>query len=154
MALNMPPPPLRSPRETLGGYVILPRLIDKIRLHARGKLPPEYIGQLLKPGLSLDGRFLTFTELDGKQLRGAILAVASDEEVLAIVARHSELRTDDEKKWWADDIAAYRPSAEGVALRQQLYPELAAQVDIGSLSAFDMIDMDEGRIPIIKFGSQ
>ncbi|MDC4227500.1 MAG: DUF5069 domain-containing protein [Candidatus Manganitrophus sp.] len=27
---------LRSPRERLGGYLLLPRLIDKVRLHAQG----------------------------------------------------------------------------------------------------------------------
>ena len=55
---------IRSPRETLGGYVILPRLIDKVRLHAQGSLPEDYVGQLLMPVPALDGRFLVFTGLD------------------------------------------------------------------------------------------
>src|ERR1051326_9597077 len=32
----------RSPRETMAGWVYLPRFIDKIRLHLAGKLPPDY----------------------------------------------------------------------------------------------------------------
>ncbi|MBX3320511.1 MAG: DUF5069 domain-containing protein [Nitrospira sp.] len=38
---------LRSPRARLGGYVLLPRLIDKVRLQTRGQLPPEYEENLL-----------------------------------------------------------------------------------------------------------
>src|SRR3974377_1311737 len=32
----------RSPRETMCGWMHLPRFIDKIRLHLAGKLPPDY----------------------------------------------------------------------------------------------------------------
>ncbi|EQD24865.1 MAG: hypothetical protein D084_Lepto4C00325G0003 [Leptospirillum sp. Group IV 'UBA BS'] len=39
---------LRSPREKLGGYVVLPRLIDKVRLRASGRLPPDYLANLLR----------------------------------------------------------------------------------------------------------
>ena len=39
---------LRSPREKLGGYVILPRLIDKVRLHEKKLLPEDYVPNLLK----------------------------------------------------------------------------------------------------------
>lgn len=66
--------PIRSPRQKLGEYVILPRLIDKVRLHAAGALPLDYVRNLLKPGLTLDGRFLKFTGLAADALEGAILA--------------------------------------------------------------------------------
>ena len=32
----------RSPRETMSGWVYLPRFVDKIRLHLAGKLHPDY----------------------------------------------------------------------------------------------------------------
>lgn len=140
---------LRSPRETLGGYIILPRLIDKVRLHARGELPPEYIGNLLKPGRTLDSWFLTFTGLDAKQLRAAIVAATFDEVVLFWVEQYAIPHTDDEKKEWAERIAARRPDAEGVEIRKRNYPDLASRVDLASLNALDMIDMDEGRIPVL-----
>ena len=45
---------LRSPRETLDGYIILPRLIDKVRVQARGELPAAYQRNLLhRPGFLL-----------------------------------------------------------------------------------------------------
>lgn len=92
--VNPTNPAIRSPRERLGGYILLPRLIDKVRLHAEGRLPQAYLPYLLKPGpgMTLDGRFLAFTGLDGEGLRGAILASRSDKEVLAWVANGMPVR--------------------------------------------------------------
>jgi hypothetical protein len=137
--------PLRSPRQTLGGYVFLPRLIDKVRLHAQGKLPLEYIGNLLKAGLTLDGRFLTFTALDTEDLRRAILAAKTDEEVLAWVESHAKPHTKTEKQQWIAEIEVYRPSAEWAQWRREAYKEVAAKIDPATLSIFDLIDVDEGR---------
>ncbi len=140
------PPPLRSPRDTLGGYVILPRLIDKVRLHARGGLPSEYVPQLLGGEGTLDWRFLTFTELDREALRAAILEASDDGAVLAWVERHATRHTDAEKLTWADTIDAYRPDPERAERRAHRYPLVAARYDVGMLSVFDLIDLDEGRI--------
>jgi hypothetical protein len=139
-------PALRSPRETLGGYVFLPRLIDKVRLHAQGKLPPEYIGNLLKPGLTLDGRLLTFTGLDAEELRRAILVAKTDEEVLTWVERHAKPHTEAEKRKWIAEIEAYRPNAESAQRRREVYKKVASVIDPATLSVFDLIDMDEGRV--------
>ena len=138
---------LRSPRETLGGYVILPRLIDKVRLHAQGKLPAEYIPQLLAPDPALDGRWLAFTGLDAETLRHAVLSLSTDETVLAWVERHVRPRSDAEKRAWATAIDAYRPDAERAQRRREIYPAVAATVDVGAISVFDLIDRDEGRLP-------
>jgi hypothetical protein len=46
--MDVPKPvPLRSPRESLGGYILLPRLIDKVRLLAQGQLPQAYAANVL-----------------------------------------------------------------------------------------------------------
>lgn len=140
------PPPLRSPRETLGGYAILPRLIDKVRLHARGALPADYLPQLLGAAGTLDGRLLAFTGLAPDVLRAAILAAADDEAVLAWVERHAQPQTNAAKRAWADAIDAYRPDPERAQRRALLYPEVAARFDPAGLSVFDLIDLDEGRI--------
>ena len=137
---------LRSPRETLDGYVILPRLIDKVRLHARGKLPPAYVAQLLAPEPALDGRFLAFTGVDSGRLRAAILSSPDDAAVLSWVERYGQPRTDAEKTAWAEAIDAYRPDPERAARRAQNYPTVAARFDVGGMSVFDVIDLDEGRI--------
>ena len=44
------PVPLRSHRELLGGYILLPRLIDKVRLLVQGQLPQAYAANVLKAG--------------------------------------------------------------------------------------------------------
>ncbi|MFZ5863634.1 MAG: DUF5069 domain-containing protein [Nitrospirota bacterium] len=139
-------PPLRSPRETLGDYVFLPRLIDKVRLHAQGRLPPEYHPQLLGPELTLDGRFLAFTGLDREALRAAILAAPDDASVLAWVERHAVPHSAAEKRAWVAAIDAYRPDPERATRRAQMYPDVAARCDVAALSLFDLIDLDEGRI--------
>jgi hypothetical protein len=139
-------PPLRSPRDTLGGYVILPRLIDKVRLHARGGLPPDYLPQLLGGEGTLDRRFLSFTRLDREALRAAILACKDDQAVLAWVARHATPHTDAETRDWISSIDSYRPNPERAQRRAQRYPEVAARFDVATLSLFDLIDLDEGRI--------
>lgn len=133
----------------LGGYIVLPRLIDKVRLHAQGKLPPEYVGNLLKPGRTLDGWFLAFTGLAVEPLRQAILSAETDEAVLAWVKRHAIVHDEKAKRQWAEGISAWRPDAAGLEARKRNYPDLADKVDLRFLSPLDLIDMDEGRIPVI-----
>jgi hypothetical protein len=137
---------LRSPRETLDGYVILPRLIDKVRLHAQGKLPPAYVAQLLAPEPALDGRFLAFAGVDAETLRATILSSHDDAAVLSWVERYGQPRTDAEKTAWAEAIDAYRPDPERAARRARTYPHVAAKFDVGGISVFDLIDLDEERI--------
>ncbi|HET6370457.1 MAG TPA: DUF5069 domain-containing protein [Nitrospiria bacterium] len=139
---------MRSPREALGGFILLPRLIDKVRLHAREELPPEYVGNLLKPGRTLDGWFLSFTETDGEGLKAAILAARTDEEVLAWIEENGRSRSAEEKKAWAAWLEKYRPDPDSLRRRKELYPELATRADLSFLNPLDLIDMDEGRIPV------
>lgn len=141
-----PVPALRSPRQTLGGYVILPRLIDKVRLHARGELPADYFPQLLGGDGTLDRRFLAFAGLDAEALRAAILAAADDAAVLAWIERHAAPHTDADKRAWAETIDAYRPDPERAQRRALRYPQVAARFNVGLLSVFDLIDLDEERI--------
>ena len=53
-----------------------------------------------------------------------------------------------EKYTWAEQIDRYRPDMGLVEYRKRVYPELAARVDVASLSVLDLIDMDEGRLQI------
>jgi Domain of unknown function (DUF5069) len=140
--------PLRSPRVTLGGYILLPRLIDKIRLHAKGSLPTEYVSNLLAPAPCLDGQFLAFTGLDPEALRKAILAAKTDAEVLDWVERNAKSHSETEKRQWMEEIDSYRPNVQWAEYRREIYKNVAAKVDPASLSILDLIDMDEGRMPI------
>ena len=122
-------------------------MIDKVRLLAQGQLPQAYAANVLGTGFTLDGRFLTFTGLNAEALRQVILSSRTDDEVLAWVQEHARPTTAAEKNTWAEQINGYRPDAALVEYRERVYPELAAQVDVGSLSVLDLIDMDERRLP-------
>lgn len=140
---------LRSPRDVLGGYAILPRLIDKVRLYAGGGLPVEYRENLLKPGnVALDGRFMEFSGVGPEPLRNAILSLPDDAAVLAWVERNGRVRTDSEKAEWIRSLMIDRPGPDRIALRKRIYPEMAARFDVGNMNAFDLIDIDEGRTPV------
>ena len=96
--MDVPKPvPVRSLRESLGGYILLPRLIDKVRLLAQGQLPQAYAANVLKAGFTLDGQFLTFTGLNAEALRQMILSSRTDDEVLAWVQEHARPTTAEEK---------------------------------------------------------
>ncbi|HSL04687.1 MAG TPA: hypothetical protein VK901_14260 [Nitrospiraceae bacterium] len=47
------------------------------------------------------------------------------------------------KHTWAEQIDRYRTDVALVEYRMRVCPELAAQVDVSSLSVLDLIDMDE-----------
>lgn len=142
------PVPLRSPRESLGGYILLPRLIDKVRLLAKGQLPQVYAANVLGAEFTLDGRFLAFAGLKAEALRQVIVSSRTDEEVLAWIRDHAKPATPIEKRAWAEQIDRYRPDAALAEYRRRIYQELAKRVDVGSLSVLDLIDMDEARLPL------
>ncbi|MBK9306561.1 MAG: DUF5069 domain-containing protein [Nitrospira sp.] len=139
---------LRSPRASLGGYVLLPRLIDKVRLLAERQLPQDYWSNVLKAGNTLDGRFLTYAGVDAEGLRQAILSSQTDEDVLVWIQTHAKPTTAEDNRAWAEQLAAYRPDESVVEYRKRMYPELASIIDIALLSVFDLIDLDEGRLSL------
>lgn len=142
---------LRSPRERLGGYAVLPRLIDKIRLRAADRLPPEYRSNLLRscdPATGfypLDGRFLEFTGLDPSELEREILSAPDDETVLAWVNAHAKPHSSLERELWSASFHTLTPDDRRTEHRKKTYPTLAHRPDIGTLSPFDLIDIDEAR---------
>ncbi len=141
-------PNIRSPRVRLGGYVILPRLIDKVRLHAQGLLPESYVPFLLRPGLPLDGRFLAFTGLQPEVFRQAVLSKADDGDILTWVMREAVLHSFQEIEAWSDALERLRPDRALARLLGRLSPDLAKQVDFAQHPLFDLLDMDEGRRPM------
>ena len=62
-----------------GGVIYFPRMLDKIRLDARGALPEGYHNNL---GREFDGHCLTFLHIEYRELRERVLAGGSDEEIL------------------------------------------------------------------------
>jgi hypothetical protein len=72
--------PPRSPRVRLGGYVILPRILDKGRASVAGKL-----GEYHYAGKGMDRHFFNFVGVDHASLKNEIAKGLGDGELLAWV---------------------------------------------------------------------
>ena len=76
--LNQRPP--RSPRVRLGGYVLLPRILDKARASLAGNL-----GEYHYAGKGMDRHFFNFVGLDHESLKQELAKGGGDSELLAWV---------------------------------------------------------------------
>jgi hypothetical protein len=76
--------PPRSPRTRLGGYVHLPRLIDKARAVVGGKNGDFHYN------CPMDQRFFAFTGIAPDPLMAEIKSGKSDSELLAYVQAHAQ----------------------------------------------------------------
>lgn len=86
MTLNAPDltqRPPRSPRVRLGGYAMLPRLLDKARASVAGKAG-EY-----KYGSPMDQHFFGFTGITQEALLGQVRTGVGDWDVLLWVTAHA-----------------------------------------------------------------
>jgi hypothetical protein len=134
----------RSPRETMCGWMHLPRYIDKIRLHLAGKLHSDYQPNL---GKGFDGAWLKAAGLTHEQFVEVVKNSITDGEVSDWVRRHVQ-RTEADKKAHAEGMLNYPKAedAEGQA-RLKMRKEqnhLAHRDEIRSF--VDFIDADEKRI--------
>ena len=145
---------LRSPREMLGGYVFLPRLIDKVRLNARNVLPEAYHDNLLAQNdRTFDGRFLLFAGLDPEELRRVILDATDDSEVLKWVEKNGVPHSREEIAAWSSILLSSLsvPTDERISARKRSYPGPAETLGLsilGTINPCDLIDYDEGRISL------
>jgi hypothetical protein len=77
----------RSPRETMCGWVHLPRFIDKIRLHLAGKLHPDYQANFCK---GFDGLWLETVGVEAKEFIEVVRRSITDGEVCDWVREHAQ----------------------------------------------------------------
>jgi gluconokinase len=119
-------------------------MLDKIRLHAAGSLPPDYQKNL---GIGFDGRCCTFLRIAYPDLVARVKQGGTDQEILAWCEQRGGVHTDDEcniwnrfmmKIGWRDDRTA--------ALQQRIAEYGLAGKTIETF--FDLNDIDEGRDPV------
>lgn len=136
-------PGLRSPYELVGGLVHFGRMIDKIRLHAAGRLPADYHHAL---GNGHDRVFCGFLQVDYAKLRDRVLASpdATDAALLEWAFQNGRRLVPIDvtvingflsKRGWRDQSAPNLPKW----LEKSGLPLDAAQTN------FDFIELDEGR---------
>ena len=133
----------RSPRETMCGWMHLPRYVDKIRLHLAGKLHPDYQPNF---GKGFDGRWLEAAGLKHEQFIEVVKNSVSDGEVCDWVRRNVK-KTDADKRAHAEAMMNY-PKADDAAMQDRLKQrkESAGLAHRDDLKTFvDFIDADEKR---------
>src|SRR5438270_5910065 len=64
------------------GLVYFARMLDKMRLHARGELPPDYFVGVADDPTLFDARCTRFLRIDYEDLRKRTLEGGSNEEIL------------------------------------------------------------------------
>jgi gluconokinase len=137
-------PGLRSPYDQVGGLVHFGRMLDKIKLHGSGALPPEWEesrGRLQ----SFDDYTCRFLRIDYANLEAEVLANnATDEEWLRWAYEKGRMPSEDEIRMWNPYLSkrCWRDRfSERVKIRLQEVGLPASAV----LTMFDFIDLDEGR---------
>ena len=132
--------PPRSPRVRLGGYILLPRILDKGRAALASKL-----GEYRYQGGGLDRHFFNFVGLDHEALKAELAKGGGDWETLAwIQANAKHQRQPWEIAAWSEYHLRRTPDSDAETL-----PEFADEVkklnplreDI--YTWFDYLDLDD-----------
>ena len=134
----------RSSRETMDGWMHLPRYIDKIRLHLAGRLHPDYQPNF---GKGFDGMWLKAAGATHEQMIGLVKSSITDGQVCDWV-RQNVKRSPAEKRAHAEDMTN-RPRPDDAAANERLRQRkaefgLAHRDDIRTF--VDLNDADEKRI--------
>ena len=145
-------PGLRSVYAKVGRLVYFGRMLDKIRLHAAGKLPADYVANLGDAQFYvLDGRCCRFLGVPYADLRERTLAGGTDEEILAWAHTRGTPRSDEDchmfnrflvKLGWRDERSAV------LAQRVQAAGGFGGKT---VETIIDHIEYDEGRDPVAEY---
>jgi len=131
----------RSPYERLGGYVHLPRLIDKAKLHRKGLLN----GYNYKT-VGFDKHLLAFLELDPDEFEEAAHRLQGDGAILEWVAENGKAHAPEAIEDWNQAMISRRPdSAIKKARFLHVLKESGGKGRHDILTYFDLIEFDEGR---------
>jgi hypothetical protein len=134
----------RSPRETMDGWVHLPRFVDKIRLHLAGKLPPDYAENFTK---GFDGSWLRAAGVSAEQMIDVVKSSITDGQVTDWV--HQNIRKTSAEKTEFNSFILNRGTEPDPELqaRLKMRKEQAGLTHRADLKTFvDFIDADEKRI--------
>ena len=94
----------RSPRETLGGYVLAARTLDKCRATLAGTAGEYHFD------CPLDNFFFSFTEITGTEFKDFVATGASDDEVAKWIEENAKKRPRIEIIKWNNDLRYKRVS--------------------------------------------
>ena len=132
----------RSPYEKLGGYVHLPRLIDKARLHRQGLLN----GYNYK-SVGFDKHLLAFLKIDGDEFEEVANRFDNDADILAWVQKNGAKHLAEDVEHWNQEMISRHPDTAAKRARFNHFLREAGgdgRKDIRTY--FDLIEFDEGRL--------
>ncbi len=146
MSIDLTQHPPRSPRVRLGGYVLLPRLLDKCRAEIAGKNGEYHYN------CPLDQRFLSFTGINHEELKAEASNGLGDADMFSWIEKSAlNKRSDYEIAQWS----SFRESAVPADNESREYISAqiakaggAAREDIGTW--FDFLDFDD----YVSFGGK
>ena len=126
------------------GMAYFPRMLDKIRLHARGELDADY-HENLGHATALDGACCNFLRVNYGELRERVLQGGSDEEILEWCFEKGRHLNE-------GDIVIWNGFASKLGWRDFMTPrfqELKKEQGIGDRDDIacipDLMDFEEGR---------
>lgn len=134
--------PVRSPAAKLGGLVYFGRMLDKIRVHAKGELPEEYQPNL---GKGFDAKCCAFLHLDYAEAARRVKEGASDDDMLEWALATGRRPNEAEIEMWNEFMRKFgwRDQAAEILARRKREGGMADRADIETM--FQFIDADEGR---------
>ena len=132
---------LRSSYEKVGGIVYFGRMLDKIRLHAAGRLPEGYnVGT--KVWTWFDARCARFLGVNYEALAERVLAGATDDDSLAWCFEHGRRPSDEEIEIWNEFMTkrGWRDSSSGALAEAKRLRGFALRDDIQTAFEFHLAD--------------
>ncbi len=132
----------RSPRESLGGYVIACRTLDKCRAVLAGT------GGEYHFDCPLDRLFFDFTGIDSEAFKSKAAQGASDDEMAEWIRKHAKQKERIEVIKWNNDLRTKRISEMPDELQEFLetYIEENVPKERPVYVWFDVYDLEEGRL--------
>lgn len=132
----------RIPRETLAGYVIAGRALDKCRAVIAGTNGEYHFD------CPLDRQFFDFTGIDSNQFRALVETGADDQAVAEWIGQHSKIKEPSEIVQWNNQLRYTRPVDMPADVQMFLEDYIAEFVPKGRpvYVWFDVYDLEEKRL--------
>lgn len=134
----------RSPRETMCGWMHLPRFIDKVRLHLAGKLHEDYQPNFCK---GFDGTWLEMAGVNAQEFMGIVKGSLTDGEICDWVLKNVK-KDESVKAAHRERMLDYpRKDDPEMQARLKMRKEQAGLAHRDDIKTFvDYIDADERRL--------
>ena len=129
----------RSPRATLGGYVVAGRMLDKCRAVIAGTNGEYHFD------CPLDNMFLSFVGITADSFKAYVATGASDTEVTEWIAKNAKQRPQREVIQWNNDMRDKRLSTMPIELQEFLEGYIPKNIPSGKIVRvwFDVYDIEE-----------